>query len=83
MVYYMTSLEIGDLVTPAKGPWHGLVGRVTSNSLDFFEDPNVTTEVLVEFDEPIENRKGMPTFDRWFEPEDLIKLDKAGKLLYV
>jgi len=79
-----SKFEIGDLVTPAKGPWHGLVGRITSTETEFFGGPRSPAEdFLVEFDEPIENHKGMPTWDHWFAPEDLIKLDEAGKLLYV
>lgn len=77
------TFEVGDLVTPASGPWHGLVGKVTSNTSDFFDHEVIAEEYLVEFEEAIENHKGMPTFDHWFGPEDLIRLDEAGKLLYV
>jgi hypothetical protein len=73
-----SKLAIGDLVTPANGPWHGLVGVVTEIERHLFEE----WEYLIEFSEPIENFNGLPTFDHYFEVKDLIKLDEAGKLLY-
>lgn len=74
---------IGDLVTPATGPWHGLVGVVTEVNFEYSAWKQDTCEVLVEFQEPIENMNGLPCWDHYFEPGDLIKLDEAGKLLYV
>jgi hypothetical protein len=74
-----SNFALGDLVTPKEGPWHGLVGRVTEVMMHLFEKP----EICVEFDESRERFNGLSCFDHYFEPDDLIKLDEAGKLLYV
>lgn len=78
-----SDLKPGDYVTPATGPWHGLVGRVMEISYEYGEYVETECNVLVEFEEPIENFNGLPCWDHYFEPGDLIKLDEAGKLLYV